>query len=279
MRMRTKMKARLQLIFAFALLGALVAAGALLPAQIAVRLDGLLLEKVEAQSLAPDESENEGDEGEGELSAAVSLAERLGLFALSSPETLVIPVETGRNLSSETVREVLDRELEDLRARGLYPLSAPVASVSNIRTYSTANFYVLPSQPNANGIIWVVRFEDKQFSAEFFLDDESEKVLGYGLSYEGASEDLFVEQTGVLWMEYLGLPTDGVQVRGQELAPPLESDDSAQSLVLVQKRFLFTQEINGTALEFTCGQSSDGTWNSFSLSVNSLSKAFIPPAW
>jgi hypothetical protein len=274
--MKMKMKARLQLIFAFALLGALVAAGALLPAQIAARLDGLLLEKVEAQPFAPDENK---DEGEAEPPAAASLAERLGLFALSSPETLVIQVETGRNLSSETVLEALNRELDDLRARGLYPLSAPVASVSNIRAYSTANFYVLPSQPDANGIIWVIRLEDKQFEAEFFLDDESEKVLGYGLSYEGASEDLFVEQTGTRWMEYLGLPADGVQVEGQNLVPPLESDDPAQPVVLAQKRFLFTQEINGTALEFTCGQSSDGTRNSFSLNVNSLSKAFIPPAW
>ncbi|MDR2587757.1 MAG: hypothetical protein LBC23_05815 [Coriobacteriales bacterium] len=283
-----RMKARLQLVCAFALLGAFVAAGVFLPAQAAARLDSLLLEKVEAFPLASDESKGEegavgdavGDAtGEAAPPEAAPLAEGLGLLALSSPETLVIQVETGRNLSSETVMEVLNREVDMLRARGLYPLSDTVATVSGARSSAIANFYVRPSQPDANGIIWVIHLEDKQFSADFFLDDESEKVLVYWLSYEGAFEDLFAEQVGKQWLEYLGLSADGLEVKEDSFEPPLESDASALPLVRTSRRFWFTQETNGAPLEFYCEQSTNGMRHSFSLSISSLSKEFIPPAW
>jgi hypothetical protein len=198
-------RARLQLALAFTLLGVLIVAGAFLPARIADSFDSLLLEKVETQTLVSDY----------EIPPiATPLIDRLKLFETSDSDLMILPLQTGGHLDKETIGKTLDRELEDLRIRGLYPTEEMIEGASSAQTWYTAdaNLYIRPARLDVNGIIWTIALEGESFAAKFTLDDESEKVLGYSITYKGPAEDMFTEQSGKRWMDYLGLSAGNLRV-------------------------------------------------------------------
>jgi hypothetical protein len=208
------MRTRLQLVVAFVLLGALVSAGALLPARIAEHLDGLLLDKVETQALAPDEEMPPSP-------ATTPLAARIRLRTLPSSEVLSTQLETGKQLNEESIGKVLGRELDDLRARGLFPVGDLFIDKTNISSFEARPvFHVVPSQPDLNGIIWEVLVADPAVSGGFYLDDESGKIISFWVTYEGPSEELISEQSGEQWLAYLELPADGLQVSQEPIMSP-----------------------------------------------------------
>jgi hypothetical protein len=211
------MRTRLHLLVAFLLLGGLVALGAFLPGRIAERFDVLLLDKVELQELAADEER---------LPVTTPLINRIKLLAMHSSEVLTTRLETGGRLNSDTVRSVFDRELDELRSRGLYPTSEILESSSNTALFSAwAVFCVVPTQPELNAVIWELRLVDTDLSASFYFDDESEKIISYEVNYKIPGEPLFSAQSGEEWLAYLGLPSDGLQITQEEINPPLYLED------------------------------------------------------
>jgi hypothetical protein len=262
--------ARLQLVLAFVLLGALVAAGTFLPARIADSLDDLLLKRVEAPAPVSDYEAPP---------TATPLIDRLKLLSAPDFELMTLPLQTGGHLDREVIGEILNRELKDLRSRGLYPTTGMIEEASDAYTHYTAeaSLYILPAQPDINGIIWSIRLEDESSSCHFYLDDESEKLLGYSGSCEGAVEDLFSKQSGEHWVDYLGLSADSLRVtKGGETAaaeelppvPPLASESSIASpdgsiapddrvvdlTAIPEKSYTFRFETKASFLEFFCGQ-------------------------
>jgi hypothetical protein len=275
------MRARLRLALAFALLGTLIMAGAFLPARIADSFDSLLLEKVEAQTLVSDYEVSP---------VATPLIDRLKLFATSDSDLMILPLQTGGHLDKETIGQTLDRELENLRIRGLYPTAEMIKGTSSAQTWyaADAHLYIRPARLDVNGIIWTIALEGESFSATFTLDDESEKVLGYSITYKGSAEDMFTKQSGELWMDYLGLSADNLRVtekgdaastpEGKPLpaTPPVPENSAAtieDSVVLEnssapkevevdsadcaipQKHLVFTFETKTSPLKFRCVQS------------------------
>jgi hypothetical protein len=200
---RMRIRSMLQLALAFALTGALIAGGAFLPARIAEAFDSLFLRKVEVQALAP-ESEV--------LSVATPLINRLKLLAAPHFELASLPLQTGGYLDEKTVWEALDRELEELSARGLYPSAASFAETKGV-VHAEASLYVLAGQPNVNGIIWRIEFANDNFLGQVCLDDESGKILSYSIRYNYVwSKGFFTERSGERWMEYLGLESDKLRL-------------------------------------------------------------------
>jgi hypothetical protein len=274
---RARLQTRLHMALAFVLLGVLVAAGAFLPARIAERLDGLLLEKVEVQALAPDEVAP---------SVTTSLIDRLKLLSASPFELATLPLKTGGHLNEQTAQDAFGRELEELRARGLYP---PPNAPSSVK--AQAGLYALTGQPDVNGIIWTIDFEVPYCSGRAYLDDESGKILSYTVKYDTPSVNLFTAQSGELWMDYLGLATDRLRLT-EETGEPSENDtdygldEPAFSLggslvfektdalvgIVLEKRIRFLLETGGSPLEISCEQFGDGRAAVASLRVASSKK-------
>jgi hypothetical protein len=262
------MRTRLQLLVACILLGILVAAGALLPARIAAHLDGLLLDKVEMQALAP-------DEGMMPASATNSLIGRLRLLTLPGSEVLTTRLETGERLNRDAVWKALGRELDDLRARNLYLKGSPPIDKENAIVFGAEPmFCVVPTKPNLSGIIWEVEYLAPELTATFYLDDESERIISYSVRYEGLIEELFTEQSGRQWLDYLGLDAENLQVSQEDitlsheavgdgiiLTPPTSVDTSDAPVgpnpPEVWKRFAFTLPAKPSPLQFYCEQLRD----------------------
>jgi hypothetical protein len=289
---RTPLRAKVQLTLAFILLGALIAAGAFLPARIANSFDSLLLDEIEVQALIPDD---------GLPSVTTPLIDRLKLLATPPSKLMVLPLQTGGHLDKETIGKILDRELDDLRARGLYPTNemAQVSLGAHVPYTAEVSLYLLSTQPDVNGIIWEISFSDELFSSRFYLDDESEKVLGYSVTYQGPAEDVFTEQSGERWMDYLGLTVGKLQVtketgesataNGKHTldAPDVSGDSAASSddaavspksavasdgavtieTTILEKRFRFTLETKTSPLEFCYEQYRSGEMRSISLRI------------
>ncbi|MDR1184120.1 MAG: hypothetical protein LBK67_04920, partial [Coriobacteriales bacterium] len=124
--------ARLRLILAFILLGAFIAAGAFLPARIANSLDDLLLKRAETPTPASDYEAPP---------TATPLINRLKLLSAPYSELMMLPLQTGGHLDREAIDEILDRELKDLRARGLYPKTGMIEDISSAYTHYTIDVY------------------------------------------------------------------------------------------------------------------------------------------
>jgi hypothetical protein len=264
---RKAARTKLRLALAFLLLGVLVAASTLLPARIANKLDSLLLSKVEVQALTPDTEAPP---------IATPLIDRLKLLAAPPHSELIYHrLQTGEYLDEKTALEALDRELEELRSRKLYPADEVVKGSARASTRSSEpSLYLLPARPDINGIIWEIRLVSEQFTSVFYLDDESGKVLSYSLKCYGPLEGVFTEQSGELWTTYLGIAADALEVveeageplhpreEGESNTPPvsLEKPTSADNVVSAtdfEKHFRFTLKTKTSALEFFCEQYTD----------------------
>jgi hypothetical protein len=278
-----RIRSILQLALAFVLMGALIAAGAFLPARIAESLDGLFLRKIEVQALAPEDEMPP---------VATPLINRLKLLSVSQFELETLPLKTGGYLDEKTVLDVLDRELEELNARWLYPgPMSPKERAKSVR--AQASLYVLAGQPNISGIIWLIDFEDDYFSGRICLDDESGKILSYSIIYTYASaRDLFTERSGERWAEYLGLNSDNLRlaeetdessVNGLEHLHEAATVSLGDSFVIgktdiyagivPEKRFRFLLEAGTSPLEIYCEQFNDERIMSFSLRIVSPGQA------
>jgi hypothetical protein len=284
---RMRIRSILQLILAFVLLGAVIAAGAFLPARIAESFDGLFLGKVKVQQLAPEDEMPP---------VTTSLVNRLKLLSRPYSELVWLALKTGGYLNETTVLDVLDRELDELCARGLYPRHASLNETKS-DVYPMASLYVLAGQPNVNGIIWQIDFVNDAFSGRIHLDDESGKILSYSIKYDSVLPmDLFTEQSGERWVEYLGLNSDNLQLvdeTGKPLAADQESAldkelntpvtpiypdgvlgnsvlpgyDSIVDGANSGKRLRFTVETGSLPLEFYCEQFGNERAAVFSLRV------------
>jgi hypothetical protein len=282
------MRARLYLIVAFLLSGGLIVLGAFLPGQIAERFDALLLDKVELQALAP------GEEALSDTTprpTTAPLINRLKLLTMSPSEVLTTWLENGGRLNNETIREALDREMDELRSRDLYPTSKVLESSSSAMLFSArADFCVAPSQPDLNAIIWQLQLSSEDFSATFYLDDESEKIISYSVRYMLSGEALFSARSGEDWLAYLGLPADGLQVTQEEddflkmeggeeakteIVSPGEGvfsvDEKMDSAVgdsgTFMNRFRFTLAKGTSSLDFYCEQFGNKTESHFALEL------------
>jgi hypothetical protein len=296
------MRTRLQLVVAFCLLGALVVAGAFLPARIAAHLDGLLLDKVETQALAP-------DEGMLLAPATSSLIGRMKLFTLPHSEVLTTQLETGERLDRDTAWKALDRELDDLRARGLYLVEAPPLDRESALSFSAGpKLWVAPARPDLSGIIWEIQYMTPELSGAFYLDDESEKIISYSVKYEGVTEKLFGEQSGERWLDYLEIDAEGLQVSQESSAVPLENagggsagaggagggsagggaleplaptaapvDSVGSGTVGFWERFSFTLPAKLSPLRFYCGQHRDEASGVSVVEITLLNDAVWPP--
>jgi hypothetical protein len=271
----------LQLALAFVLTGVFIAAGAFLPARIAEAFDSLFLRKIEVQTLAPEDEM---------LPVATPLINRLKLLSAPSSELETLPLKTGGYLDDKTVRDVLDRELEELRARSLYPEYTSLKE-TNTDIYAEAGLYVLAGQPNINGIIWRIEFANDAFACHLCLDDESGKILSYSIRYNHVSpRDFFTERSGERWMEYLGLEsdklrlleeTDGQSVDGVEpdsFAPSVSLSDTLVfgktdvftdpiTVTIPITRFRFLFEAGTSPLEMYCEQFNDDVGTLISLRI------------
>jgi hypothetical protein len=277
---RMRIRSRLQLALAFVLMGAVIAAGAFLPARIAESFDGLFLRRIEVQALVPEDEV---------LPVAAPLINRLKLLSAPHFELARLPLQTGGYLDDKTVRVVLDRELEELSARGLYPGHAPLTETKGV-VRAEASLYVLAGQPNVNGIIWQIEFENDSLSGRICLDDESGKILSYLITYHNKipSFDLFTEQSGERWMEYLGLDSNNLRFVEEKydwstdgavpdsFAPSISLSDtivfgktdlSSNVIIIPTTRFRFLFEAGASPFEMYCEQFNDDVVTTVSLRI------------
>jgi hypothetical protein len=178
----------------------LIAAGAVLPGELALGRDRAILGEVHVEPL---------DTAELSEYVNISMVDRVGLLGQRAGTNLV-PLKTGAVYSQDSVRRKLVEELEKLYEMRFYPL--PVAG--EFRGFNAvATLYIQNDGPARNMILWEIDMRTDNLSGQFHLDDQTGKILSFSVSGSGFSDCDYSGEMIDAWANYLGV--DARQIRGQ----------------------------------------------------------------
>ena len=192
-----KGKQTLKYIWGLAAVALLVAAGTILPEELALGRDKVILGQVQSAPL---------DAAETSDYVNISMVDKAGLLGQAS-EVTPVPLQTGAGYSRDSIQAGVRKELQKLYELRLLP---PLAEEGWVGFSAGVTLRIQNDAPDISMILWEVSVRAEGYSGVFYLDDQTGKILGYSFIVEGGEgrESLegfdYTEELVRAWAGYLG---------------------------------------------------------------------------
>jgi len=187
----------------------LIGGGALLPQELALGRDNLILGQVQSQPLDPFELAAHVD---------VSIIDKI-ILSSDIGGTSIVPLATGAIHDHESIEAKFLDELETLIRLRFFPELYEGALAEEETTFvvsANANLHIQNDAPAINMILWEVNFRAQTISGNFLLDDRTGKILSFNFSGTGYGYLVYREHMVNNWAAYLGTGVRNItQVDGQ----------------------------------------------------------------
>ena len=180
----------------------MIVAGAILPGEMAAGRDRLILGQVYSEPL---------DAAELSDYVNISMVDKVSLLGQAAGVSL-LPLKTGAVYDPDSIRARFTGELEKLFMLGICPLDeeAGPGGVS-----AAATLYILNDAPAISAIVWKVDTRADTVRGEYYMDDQTGKILSFSLSGSGFGEWVYEEGTVSAWAAYLGADVRNIRRIGQ----------------------------------------------------------------
>ena len=185
----------------------LIAIGTVLPGELAMGRDRLILGQIHSEPL---------DATELSDFVNISMADKASLLGQTTGTSLV-PLKTGAVYGPDTVRAKFLEELEKLHELRFYP--RPVsADLQSFRPAAT--LYIQNDAPAINMIVWEIAMQMDALNGVFYMDDQTGKILSFQFSGTGFYDLAYTDELAGGWASYLGADVRNIRRSGR--ADPLD---------------------------------------------------------
>lgn len=173
---------------------AVVGAGILLPSRITGLQDAQIIGKIKFE---PMEGSTAGYRHQ------LSIIEKVQLIDGEQSNTIAIPLDQGREMDAAGAVAAWTAETGALTESGLLPeLNAADENIAA----TAVNYYMSTASPSQYVILWVLSLKIDRGYGEFYLDDETGKILGFTLeSNDTMPVTMTTEEIAEAWGDYLGV--------------------------------------------------------------------------
>ena len=180
-----------------------IAAGAILPGEMAAGRDRLILGQVYSEPL---------DATELSDYVNISMVDKVSLLGQATGVSQ-LPLKTGAVYDLDSVRTKFVNELEKLHALKLCPLDTE-AGPGGISV--AAALYIQNDEPAISAILWKIEVRADAVHGEFFMDDQTGKILSFSLSGSGFDDVVYHDGAVYDWAAYLGADVRNIRKINQE---------------------------------------------------------------
>ena len=179
----------------------MIAAGTILPGEIAAGRDRMILGQVQSEDL---------DAAELSDYVNISMIDKLSLLSQTAGMTFV-PLLTGAAYDQDTVVDKFAVELERLHLLGLYPMPSSSETGS---TRSEVTLYIRNDAPAINTIVWKLTYRREGLNGVFYLDDQTGRILSFDFSSMEFDRWAYDESLTGRWSAYLGVDVRNAKEQG-----------------------------------------------------------------
>jgi len=198
------MRKQMKYLMGIAAVVLLIAAGTILPGELARRRDRLILGQIYSEPLEA-----------AELSdyLNISMVDKASLLGQMTGTSQPVRLNTGAIYDQDTIRVKFSDELEKLHELRFFPLS-PAGEMNIVRS-TTVTLYIQSDAPAINMILWEINIRIDSLNGVFYLDDQTGKILGFTFSAPSFDDWDYHEGLVKDWESYLGADIRNVRKSGQ----------------------------------------------------------------
>ncbi len=194
------MKVQIKYILTVVLTCIFITTGIFLPEWMIGYTDKKILEKVKTETLKLPEFISDPD---------TSMIKKIGLLKDYPKSVNRVPLEMGMNFDLNSASVKFFEEITKLSNLGVLP---EIGQSDKTAIKVDVSLFVQKDAPSVNAVLWDIVWQEDNLTGNFYLDDETGKIIQFAVTRLNKSFNIDMEAIEV-WAKYLGLDVKNVELQ------------------------------------------------------------------